>query len=211
MEAIKALRENREDIVRTATVPAIAISALHVMPAKNTFFGWMFAGMSFPIYIVLAVGVHRVILLSESSENESSIHNYARFVIWSIAVVSLFLVIFLPFAAFGGYWFYLIIVLVVPALYVSARASLILPNRAVGELVPFEKTWKWSEGNGWQLLGALFVPPFVLDILISLFTSWMNEVARDLSVAVLSIPVVVIEVAVLSVAYRDLRARYETA
>ena len=168
-------------------------------------------------YAAVAVNVHRQILLTtEESRIRPKFEVFLNYVVWGFAVILLGIACVIPsqalnagesdgISAVGAVGLF---VGIVAALYVSSRASLILPERALGRELDFRSIWNLSTGNGWKLTGALLLPPFVVNIAIAVLTVPLEGKASDVASAVLAAPLLVLEIALLSVAYEHFRANH---
>jgi hypothetical protein len=204
--AYTALRVDAQRILRLALVPSFLIVAADLLPAINTLSSVATRVLSFVAYAVLAIGIHRHILLPDV-EKRLFPRPMVLFIFstW-IAFISLIGLAFLaPVMLLGAPSKFLLPLVLIPSFYLSSRASLVLPDRALGHSTPLNDIWRWSFGNGWKLTAVLFLPPFLMNVLMGLVTLGADKELRQLVKAIASIPVLIFEVALLSCAYRDLK------
>ncbi|MBV1886698.1 MAG: hypothetical protein KUG61_06415, partial [Parvibaculaceae bacterium] len=108
-------------------------------------------------------------------------------------------------------------VLLFLASYFSIRLSLLLPAVAIGENVNAGQILNMSKGNFWQLLGAVLLCGLVVVIALNLISALVASLMVAMGVdaeniksiitivaSLLSIFALVVNVAVLSIAYRHL-------
>jgi hypothetical protein len=205
-KAYAALRIDRQRVLRLAAAPAFLIVAADILPKTNTLVAIATGVLSFLAYVVLAVRIHRHILLPDSEKHVSAqpmvLFNFGTWV----ALISLIGILFLaPIMFFDAAPKALLPLMLIPSFYLAARASLALPDRALGNSAPLSDLWRWSAGNGWKLTAVLFLPPFLINVLIVAATFGAHKELKQLITAIASIPVLIFEVALLSCAYRDLK------
>lgn len=198
------LRRDPPALRRALLLPASLLLAANLTPASSSAGLNVLLGMvSLFAYIVLVVHVHRHMLMPAGSE-AASLRIYMAFaMIFFIGFVALMLVAFaaslLPRLSF----------VVVPAIllgliYFGARFSLVVPDQALGRNTPLGTVWSWSNGNGWKLAFVLVVPMIVGESALWLVTFWMDDTLADFVQLILSLPLMIFGVAVLSCAYDDL-------
>lgn len=96
-----------------------------------------------------------------------------------------------------------ILPLLIPAIYIPSRWALLLPATAVGERHGIRWAWQATEYNGWRMV-ALVV---ILPVLLAFFPAYevvQFNVALGFLANLASYVLLVIEIAVLSLAYRFL-------
>lgn len=214
-QAYAALREDRWRVLRIAAAPAVVIVIAGSVPDINALLSQATGFLALLAYIVLAVRVHRHILLVDAENGHpATAMLHVRFGFWVIVPGLIASVLMLPTVLFGAtsaHLFLLLLLLaLVPALYFVARVSLVLPDRALGYSAPLGEVWKWSAGNGWKLVAVLFLPPFLINAVISLATFGAPEELAELLSVIATIPILIFEVALLSCAYRGLKRQATT-
>lgn len=211
-------------LLRALWLPALLMAmcewiANHVGGVGAFIFGilyWFFGAM-------FAVSIHRIVLLSPSSLSnpwgvylDRYVFRYIGFLLL-IGFVAIFLGIGLgivimplgtampglaPLIMLAALWLLL--------LYVMARVNLVLPAQAVGDRLDIVEVFRMTQGNGWRLVIATFLPILLIGVLLAPLTWW----ARGLPAEVAAFPMVLnillsgmIGIAVLSCAYRQFRGR----
>ena len=220
---IEALKERRHGLYQALFYPGLALVFLSPISEAASFpFNILAFMASMPPYIVLAVRVHEQILLVDPINERARgnakywLYAFAALIVGLISVCPMLILAGTSFVAAGGAkfpepaFFVLSLIFatgVASSLYLSSRASLILPERALGRPASLSEAWDWSSHNGWKLAGALLAPPMALGILVQLLVSPLPERIQDSVSALFGIPITILGVALLSVAYRQLRAR----
>lgn len=217
--ASTSLRKRPAQLLSLSIGPGIGITLLSLMELVPE--GGLESLTEYGIsacYCILAVRIHWYILVENSHKNQRvPIKSYVMYMIWACLLMMLFLVCFLP------YYFIIVgqadhvtdvqIVLMgfctLIVLYFSARLSLILPERAVGGSMKLSEIWELSRGNGWKLTASLIVPPVALNILVAVIFYTIDARMGDLAVALSTLPIIILEVALLSVAYKHFKETFE--
>ena len=204
--AYAALQADRRRVLRLAAAPSVLIIVSDLLPYTNPHLSHPAEILAFTAYVILAVRIHRHILLSDAgNENTVNAMLHFKFGIWVVLLALFATALVLPAMLLGTISPFVLPLALVPLIYFVARASLVLPDRALGGSTPFDEVWSWSIGNGWKLGAVLFVPPLLINLVIVLATISMPTELRQLISAFASIPVLIFEVALLSCAYRGLR------
>ena len=92
----------------------------------------------------------------------------------------------------------------VPALYVVARLSLVFPATAIDRVVDWKWAWRASRGNGWRLMVVVTVLPWVVSQLVGFLYRDEPSAAEVVLITVLGTALFALEIAALSIAYREL-------
>lgn len=193
--------------------------------------GWplffLYWGLFALFFTLFAVACHRLVLLKSRplagipwprwSWRES------RFLFWIISLWLIYLVIWwICMAVAANVWprvggdmvasFKLIeFAGSIPALYVLARLSLVFPATAIDRPASFKWAWRASRGNGWRLVVVVTVLPWLVSRLVGLLYRDEPTVAETVVLAVLGTALFALEIAALSVAYRELARDDEAA
>lgn len=161
-------------------------------------------------YAVMAVRLHRQLLLAgENNDHPAYMRDYAGFVIWSLAIASIPAASLLLLLLGGGRLALAFPLLLPPVLYLCARLSLILPCRALGDTSSISLVWSWSRSNGWKLVRTLYGVLMILAAFKVALSQSLGKELASLLVTLASLPATMLFVAVLSLAYRDLRSLSE--
>jgi hypothetical protein len=106
-------------------------------------------------------------------------------------------------AQYAGYL--LEIVVALPASYLFARLAFMLPSIAIETHVGMPGAWQLSNGNGWRLVLLIVFMPWLVRLLQwNIATAIADETVRTVATATLYALFLPLEVALLSVSYRNL-------
>jgi len=182
--------------------------------------GWLYvlAVINTMIYTVLAVRVHRLVLGVENPVQGVVrwTRRETKFLGWLVVVY--FYYFFLVAVAFGvvagiigtllpfevDAWLVatLAALVLLPAAYLSARLSVLLPAIAIDQKRNLAWAWALTEGNGWRLVWLLWVLPILVSALLpdAERTSFIESAALGLFFGVFT----AIQIALLSVAFKGM-------
>lgn len=168
------------------------------------------------VYTVLAISVHRLLLNAEQPFMRYWRMREIRFLGWLLIIYGCFKLIFVgfgivfflmsgkPFELFGSSLTGSLVFLLMsmPAAYICARFSLLLPAIALDRKSNLAWAWALTKGSGLKLATLLWVLPFVFSLL---YSGWQTEspvmyLALNLVLSTLT----AFEVALLSVAFKAL-------
>ncbi|MEC8859276.1 MAG: hypothetical protein VYE29_04660 [Pseudomonadota bacterium] len=200
-EAWKEISKSPNELMKAIALPSLLVILLELIPEQ---FMWSVVGQiaTTLVYAVLAIKIHRYVLLSDSERGaETRASDLLHYIGWSTAILVLIGIAMVATAWTGAF---VLLVGFLPAFYITSRMSLILPNRALGRRDSVAYLWKLSGNNGWKLTCVLLVPPMVIATLISLATISFNEKLRALVFVTSAVPIIVFSITLLSVAYRNL-------
>lgn len=210
---------------------SVVLIALHfIMPlvreelGRISYLVWrVLFGLAFAVF---AVTCHRIILLGKESVPKSGLASWSlretRFVGWTLLIalcggvtagivgipVLILLGFFIVSQKPGEPWVTAAgsIMIMIPASYLFARLSVLLPATAVDEQPDFAWAWELTKGNGWRLFLVVGVLPGILwlgpDYLLG------RSVIIDLLIYATACVLYVIEIAALSLSYRHLIGRH---
>ena len=91
-----------------------------------------------------------------------------------------------------------------PALYLVARLSLVFPATAIDRPASLRWAWRTSRGNGWRLVVVVTVLPWLVSHLVGLLYRDEATAAEVVLLTVTGTALFALEIAALSVAYREL-------
>lgn len=179
-----------------------------------------------PFYVIFATACHRVVLLGENSiPNRWGMfwtERETRFLGWLVGILFLYFALSLPtglilslfsevVAGWNTAWVATSISYVVVA-YFEGRFSLVLPATAIDKRSDFKKSWAMSRGKGMLIAIALVIPALItVPLEIVLYDKMGRELSplADLIWLVLVLPIVAIEIAIISLAYNKLTSQDE--
>ena len=215
-EDLAELRESRSELLSLVASPCLRIYLVHTAilftPQHFELPLQLIAGV---FWCVLAIRVHRFVLCrdheSPSSFGPKVLVCFIGVTILTSLAATLPLLVLVPIqVALPGQnstiiQFLIVLLAALYCLYLMARLSLLLPDRALGRRETIETLWSWSARRGWKLTAALFLPGILLEGLITLIAYPIPAPASEFVVVTLEMPLLVFQVVLLSVAYRALR------
>jgi len=168
------------------------------------------------IYPILAIECHRIILVESIKKYEKnfskSLSRIFKFICWMLALGVIGKLVSFPFPkvpnliasnlaqellpAFIDLGF-------LPALYVAARFSLVLPSTAIDRPASLMDSWNKTKGVGWKMFAIIFLFPSILILLLANVSFGDGQVLGFLKLF-LFIIVLIIEFSALSLAYQHL-------
>lgn len=208
-QAWQALQQDGRRLLASIAPPVLVIFVMQVIPAPNAVLGAAAIAVAVAAYAVLAVRVHRHVLLPQGGE--PAVHTlYGMYAVWAIYITLMAGLVFVPVVMIssripaGGIW---LLPGLAAGLYLLSRLSLLLPDRAVGGSAAVDRVWAWSRGNGWKLTATLCIPPFLLNFPLASVVSLMQKEIGAAVEAAVSIPIAIFQVALMSCTYRSLKDR----
>lgn len=219
----------RAEFLRAISIPLLALAV--VWGAWITFteklpwgFAWGIAllyGLSFSF---LAVTCHRLVLADPAERFKPLAakpgYREIKFLGWLIVIYlikALVVVILLNvFQDAVGRWFvqdgtgvsgWGKQLLSVPGLYVLARLSLILPATAIDQRAGLRWSWSRTRGNGWRIFVVVGLFPWLMEEVFDLVVREEASAVEQAVWFILAYVVIAIELAALSLTYRELVMR----
>ncbi|MEL6302448.1 MAG: hypothetical protein AAFV47_11055 [Pseudomonadota bacterium] len=226
-EAIGEVIAKRSTIFGAAFLPMAGIILANAMFANLTpsaFSNTFLLLITLPMYALFATVVHRVVLLGEPSlPNRLGIfwtERETRFLVWLVGILLLNFALSLPTAilslalsedmtGWNSAWIAIILGYILIA-YFHGRFSLVLPATATDRHLDFRESWAMSRGKGMMIATALVLPamlPLPIEwVLYGLLGDSLMPVA-DLLWILLTIPILAVEVAIISLVFDKLSFR----
>jgi hypothetical protein len=219
---------NRKAFARALAVPLAATAALSLASQYfsrdvPTFATWLLVALSVVVFCLFAVICHRLVLLDPTSEARSMTPRWSyretRFFLLMIAVwfigVAVLLIVSTVLMNVPDTWLnslpgpgrrrsWISFVAVLPVLYVVARLSLIFPATAVDRRVNLLWSWRLTQNNGWRLFLVVAVLPWAVSQAVDLFHRSDATALETLALALIGSATFAVEVAALSLSYREL-------
>lgn len=205
----------RREFARALAFPLAAMAVLML--------GWYFTSDNLPawamwlvclaygaLFTIFAVACHRLVLLDPRRVRPGWSWREFRFVFWLLGVYLVYLAVWLPV------WTVMVNVThdmppdwtrqpaVIPALYVVARLSLVLPAVALDRDVSFKWAWTLTRGNGWRLVVVVGVLPWAISQLLGLLYRATPTPIETIALTLIGITLFAVEIAALSISYREL-------
>lgn len=162
------------------------------------------------IYAIIAVNIHQHLLTKD--EEQHSNKNYFIYFYWIIAIAVLMAITALPFILLNAILPMLTILAVVPVFYIYLRISMVLPDRAIGRSTPTNTLWGYSENHVLKLASVLLLIPILLSIPAAIIETVLlpENIISDIFSAVTSNIIMMLEVGLVSISYRELHAANES-
>jgi hypothetical protein len=220
---------NRRAFARALAVPLVSLAVLtlswyYANEFLPNFVKWLLYVLYGLLFTLFAVTCHRLVLLGPESVATRLAPRWSwresKFLAWmvvawvfSMAVWFLLLnAISIPlFNAFkpasdeSQPWFeWLVHASKIPAFYVFARLCLVFPATAIDNKPGLKWTWNLTRGNGWRLVVVVGVLPWMISHLAGLLYRENATVFETIILSVLGIALFAVEIAALSLSYREL-------
>lgn len=185
--------------------------------------GWwpffLYCGAFALFFTLFAVTCHRLVLLPSQRVRGIQSPRWSaresRFLFWVVTLWILYVAVWwLGLLVAGNVWprdgnlqgWFGVVEFVasLPALYVVARLSLVFPATAIDRYADLKWAWRTSRGNGWRLVVVITVMPWLVSHLVGLLYREQATAAEIVALTVLGTALFALEIAALSVAYRQL-------
>jgi len=220
---------NRRAFARALAVPLVSLAVLtlswyYANEFLPNFVKWLLYVLYGLLFALFAVTCHRLLLLGSESVATPLAPRWSwresRFFAWMVLVsficmaawflflnaisIPLFNV-FKPSPGHSQPWIeWLIEATKIPVFYIFARLCLVFPATAIDNKPDLKWTWDLTRGNGWRLVVVVGVLPWVISGLVSLFYRENATVFETIILSVLGIALFAVEIAALSLSYREL-------
>jgi hypothetical protein len=200
-EAFERVVQNRMHLLNLLIVPFLIIFGWGILQDKttSTFLSFLSIGVGLIVQTVIAITIHRVILLGSEQVTSENIYQWSkretRFALHLVALI-LFMgsigIVALVFNIFG------LIIGPFLSLWVFSRCSLVFPAIALNKEFSFEHSWKLTSEHQLQMFLVVLAFPFLLNMPL-FFLKQINGLWMIASI--LSTLSVVFTIAALSVSY----------
>ena len=226
----------RRAFARALAVPLAALATLtlswyYTAEMLPTFANWLLCLLYAGLFTLFAVRCHRLVLIDSESAVVPLRPEWAwresRFLMWMIGLwliyvatwwVSMILTgtvtanVWRNSPAESSVWLEWGISLgKVPALYVLARLSLVFPATAIDRIADLRWAWRLTEKNGWRLVVVVGVLPWVISYLLGLLYRGEPSLLETMVLTTVGIALFAVEIAALSISYRELTKDHDTA
>ena len=188
------------------------------MPAWANWLFWLAYGIGF---VWCVVTCHRLVLVGTTSTWLGLVPKWSwretRFYLWLIAIVLICAGtgIFLSTVCLSAlanfmkgeeeFWAgWIQFAVRIPVIYLFARFSLIYPATAIDRKVNLKWAWRQTKGNGWRLAFVITFLPWALSRGVNLLYREQATAAEILILVAIGCVLMVIDVAALSLSYREL-------
>lgn len=220
--------------VRMLQALILPLTGLAAMAALSSYLeqgsGWSlqlaFTIVYILIFTVFAVICHRLVLLGDDAVPTYGFSKWTRretrFSGWLLGIYLIFTVVAMLIGAIGltliwnlieGFeesFYWIMWILSAPGLYVFARLSLVLPATAIDNRPNLAWSWGLSSNNGWRLVIVVGVLPWLMAMLQWLLLRDNASIVEIVIVALLGYALLTVEIAALSLSYRELSQNVPT-
>ena len=217
---------HRKAFARALALPLALLVAYSVgwyyyaKPALPGYALWLLYAVYGMLFTVFAVTCHRLVLLDAESVAKRWRLTWSmretRFFVWILGLWASGLVamgVLLLIAA--NLWTWTVrgdpewidwaqTALKIPLLYVFARLCVVFPAMALDERPSLRWAWERTQGNGWRLLVVVAGLPLAFKFLVDLLYRSEATEAEWLVLTVLAIALFAVEIAAISLSYREL-------
>lgn len=223
---------NRKAFARALAIPlalmvGLSLGSHYLLRNVPQLVGWLVLAVWSLLFCVFAVKCHRLVLLDTSKEARVVRPHWSRretrFLFSMVVVWLLALVIWFVFTTIAlnvlGYWSakifedsfrWIAFIASVPSLYLFARLSLVFPATAVDRIVDLKWSWRVTRRNGWRLFIVVAVLPWILSHSVDLLGRQGATALEAVLLTVVGVILFAVEVAALSLSYRELAANGAT-
>ena len=217
---------NRAAFGRALAIPLLLLVTLTLswyyaaehLPEVSNWVLYIIYGVLFAIF---AVTCHRLVLLDPKVVASRIAPRWSvretRFFLWMVAVwvifaavtfglTTLILNVWLPWVTEPNRtWFdWTVFFAKVPAFYLFARFCLVFPATAVDRKVDLRWAWRLTQSNGWRLVLVVGVLPWVISHAVALLYRGNATVLETIVLTFVASALFAVEVAAISLSYREL-------
>lgn len=206
----------RKELIAKLAFPILILVIIGLLERSHndlvSILGMTFVIIKSVVMIIFVITCHRIVILGSKSVSGGVLPRWTqretRFLGWVLGIY--FIATFAIYATVSlsslllGYNFILIIA-AVPGLHMLARLSVIFPATAVDERPDMKIAWDLTEGNGWRLVLCVCLLPVVLSFLQAILEGEEVRLATTIALDVVSYIIFIIEIAAVSLAFKELR------
>jgi hypothetical protein len=203
LSAFYLVNYNRVSLAKALVIPFSAYLLIEVLAHLDVpdGIGWVLPVLGWAVYAIIAITTHRLVLLGPNSIPEWGIRSWSMretyFLLHMLGIgliaMAMSVLVFIPIAG--------VLALLLAVCWILPRLSLVFPGIAVDKGVTFELSWKLTKNYQMDMFLIVIALPVVLSIPALLL---MLIPYGYLLSSVLSLFVVVIEIAVLSITYKQI-------
>jgi hypothetical protein len=217
---------NRRAFTRALAVPLLTLAALtlswhYASTYVPTWAGWLLYVVYWALFGLFAVTTHRLVLLDPATVAARMVPRWSgretRFFLRIVALGVLFAAVtWVTLAVLINVlmWFrkppdsetfeWMAFGARLPAIYFFGRFCLVFPAIAVDRESGFRWAWRLSQGNGWRLFILVGVLPWIVSYALGLLYREQATVAETIVLTALGIALFAVEIAAISLSYREL-------
>ena len=226
-EALLIPWQRRRDFVWALAIPLALLAGLSLAwyfadELLRRVSGWwlffVYCGVFALFFTLFAVTCHRLVLLPSRSRAGIPRPRWSsresRFLFWIVTLWILYLAVWWlgllvagnisPRGSLPAWSGVIEFSAKLPAFYVVARLSLVFPATAIDRPASLKWAWQASRGNGWRLVVVIAVIPWLVSHLVGLLYREQATAFEIVLLTVLGTALFAVEIAALSVAYRQL-------
>lgn len=217
--------QRRGIFIKGLALPGAAIVAIQVgwwraAKAMSPAMNWVAWGTQTLLWILFAVICHRLVLLEQRPMDVAAVPGWgrreSRFLVWIVVIyvmimaatlaaltaVGFFVANFstaLVFESIQGY------ISAAIGTYVFARFTLVLPATAIDSHTSLPRVWRQTRGsNGWKMVVIVGALPWTFGYALSFLYGDEPGSGRMALVTALGTALLVVEIAAISLSYREL-------
>lgn len=200
--ALAQLNNHRQVLLKALAIPFFAYLTIDLvsLPHNHPGLGWFLYVSGTAIQVILAITIHRVVLLGPGSVSTWGITSWSKresfFALHLIGMLVMPMALSSVIHIIGNS---LTLVALVLILWLISRISLVFPGIAVDKGVSFNLSWEMTKNYQMLMFWAVTICPLLLAILHLMLKLIPHTY---LLVSFISTLILVIEVAVLSMAYK---------
>jgi hypothetical protein len=219
----------RRAFTRALAVPLVALATLmlswyYAAERVPAYAGWGLCLVYAGLFTLFAVRCHRLVLIDAEARAvdlwprwswRESRFFYWLVGLWLAAMVTWWFAVLIAGNVVSAAWRHApaelsvwmewsIYACKIPALYVFARLSPMLPAAAIDRTVDLKSAWRLTKKNGWRLAIVVGVLPWALSELVGLLYRGEATVLETIALTTLGIALFAVEIAALSISYREL-------
>jgi hypothetical protein len=216
---------HRRSFARALAVPLASLAALslgwyYLAKQVPTFVGWLACAAYGALFAWFAVTCHRLVLLDAQAVAARLVPRWSwrevRFMFWMTGAWLIFMIVMLVTATAAmnlvpgvrgrpELWSDWIEPLSrIPAYYVFARLSLMFPAVALDRPVSLGWSWRLTKRNGWRVFIVVAILPWIISELVALLYRGDATAAETVVLTFLGTALFAVEIAALSLSYREL-------
>ena len=211
----------RKQFLKVLIIPVMLLMALYYLRIYLTgdsyVISLMLSLISFLVYCYFVISVHRVVLLHEDYAGvviPRLSWRVARYLIWFVVVSLILGLIAAPLMILNHLMsndtagldksLLVYFVIMLPAVYVMARLSLIFPAVALDKRPNIERAWAMTKNNGWRMFIVIGVLPYLFTLLENVISREESTFVEDIVILLLNYVFLIIEISALSFSYQYL-------
>jgi membrane-anchored glycerophosphoryl diester phosphodiesterase (GDPDase) len=211
-------------VVPVGLIAALTLSWYYGKQYVSELGSWLLVVVWGLLFTLLAVACHRLVLLGSEPAKVSFAPRWSwresKFFAWWVAVYLVHLAAWYVFftllstvllnvwrpsdGVFPTWTEWMSEAAKILALYVSARLSLVFPATAIDKRPDLKWSWNLTRNNGWRMVVVVGVLPWVIGMIVGVLYRENATVLETIVLSTLGIALFAVEIAALSLSYREL-------